>query len=252
MAHCVSSASAGSGSTGTPLPGSGGRLPDGGRGFAPGAGDGFGPGGSDSLELGSGDGLEPGGGLGPDHLASGSWPSGYRRLSDTPVGQGVVSRVYGAICANTGQLVAIKAHPVLPNSSAAREVLVYRQLQAAPSPHCLAMLGHCVAGPALFTVHPLFSCDLLAIVRGPRVQAGLAKRGYLISLFRGVCTGAAHLHSLGVVHGNLSLENVLVSGGTAVLGDFGAAHVPGGPLTPDTDESTPYVRAPERFFGGGP
>ena len=150
------------------------------------AGDGPVPGGSDSLALGSGDGLEPGGdglgpggGLGPDHPARAPWPSGYQRLSETPVGQGVVSRVFGAIREYTGEVVAVKVHPVLPNSSALREVMAFRQLQAVPSPHCLSMLGQIVAGPALFTVHPLFSCDLLAIVKGPRVQAGLAKRGLL-------------------------------------------------------------------------
>ena len=235
-------------------------MPDGrSLGLEPDAGDGLVPGGSDSLVLGSGDGLEPGGdglgpggGLGPDHPARAPWPSGYQRLSETPVGQGVVSRVFGAIREYTGEVVAVKVHPDLPNSSALREVMAFRQLQAVPSPHCLSMLGQIVAGPALFTVHPLFASDLMTIVKGPRVQAGLADRGYLLSLCRGVCTGVAHLHSLGVVHGNLSLENVLVCGRLAAIGDFGAAHVPGGPLTPDTDESAPYIRAPERIFGGEP
>ena len=60
---------------------------------------------------------------------------------------------------------------------------------------------------------------------------------------------AAHLHGLGVVHGDISLGNCLVDRcGTLRLGDYGSAHSAHGCAVKE-ERTTAYCRAPERWMG---
>ena len=64
----------------------------------------------------------------------------------------------------------------------------------------------------------------------------------------GVLRGAGHLHSLGVVHGDLSMSNVLVKKGYDVrVADFGA--VTGHTLLTDDKLCVSYIRPPEAILG---
>ena len=62
------------------------------------------------------------------------------------------------------------------------------------------------------------------------------------------CVGMGHLHSLDIVHSDLSLNNFQVTNGVVKVADFGTAHavcsvLPGRPVC------TGYVRSPELVLG---
>ena len=68
----------------------------------------------------------------------------------------------------------------------------------------------------------------------------------LLGIARGVASAAAHLHALGVMHGDLYAHNILVCGeGNAVLGDFGAASL----FAPGTALASALQRLEVRAFG---
>lgn len=79
-------------------------------------------------------------------------------------------------------------------------------------PHCLALVTGYVRG-----------CDLRTVLRSGRISIGST-----LALSRDVTAALAAARRAGVVHGDISPSNVLVSdGGRAVLGDFGAASLLG-------------------------
>ena len=60
----------------------------------------------------------------------------------------------------------------------------------------------------------------------------------------------AHLHAIGIIHGDLSLKNCLVRNWACVICDPGAAHSTESFLLGAGEEiTTAFVRAPERFLG---
>ena len=98
----------------------------------------------------------------------------------------------------------------------------------------------------LSTVHELCSTSLWHLFRGS--PGGLAQDDVRKHV-QGMAHGAAHLHSMGIVHGDLSLRNVLVDvdGGVKVT-DFGtafSAHV----YLVQEEFTTGYVQAPEATLG---
>ena len=173
------------------------------------------------------------------------------------LGGGGMSRVFVADETSLGRKVVIK---VLPPELAAgvnvdrfkREIQVAARLQ---HPHIVPVLS---AGE--FEGLPFYSMPL---VDGSSVRARLANGPLSITetvnILREVARALAYAHANGVVHRDIKPDNVLLTGGSATVTDFGIAKAlsaardegPGSPtLTAmGTSLGTPTYMAPEQAAG---
>jgi len=108
----------------------------------------------------------------------------------------------------------------------------------------------------LFLISPYFEGgDLASHLRAqPNRRLPLQR---CIEVAAQICAGLDHAHRLGVAHGDLTPENILLTeDGKAVLSDFGLARVTfpsdGGAASPGRIWGTPGYLAPEQIAGGPP
>jgi tetratricopeptide (TPR) repeat protein len=172
------------------------------------------------------------------------------------LGGGGMSRVFVAEEMALGRSVVVK---VLPPEMAAgvsidrfkREIQVAARLQ---HPHIVPVLSAGETDGLPFYTMPL--------VEGASLRARLARGGVTISetvgILREVARALAYAHDHGVVHRDIKPDNVLLSGGSAVVTDFGIAKAlsaakiaaPGATLTQmGTSIGTPQYMAPEQAAG---
>ncbi len=173
------------------------------------------------------------------------------------LGGGGMSRVFAAEETAFGRRIALK---VLPPELAAevnaerfrREIQLAARLQ---HPHIVPMLTAGTAEGLLYYTMPL--------VEGHSLRTRLSKGGPLsiteaVSILREVARALAYAHEHGVVHRDIKPDNVLLTGGSAVVTDFGIAKAlaaskttaPGGTLTQmGTSLGTPAYMAPEQAAG---
>jgi serine/threonine-protein kinase len=141
---------------------------------------------------------------------------------DRELGGGGMSRVFVATETALGRPVVVK---VLPPEMAAgvsterfkREIAVAARLQ---HPHIVPLLS---AGE--MDGVPYFTMPL---VEGESLRVQLARHGEMpiadaVRVLREIATALAYAHSHGVVHRDIKPDNVLLSGGTAMVTDFGVA-----------------------------
>lgn len=151
-------------------------------------------------------------------------------------GKGANGRVYQGRHSITGQEVALKQLTDGVAASRAgggrrsgadvappREVLAMRHLP--PHPNIAQLVEHvCVNGQHYIVMEPCYGGELFAQVEA----SGSLPEEYVLRLTRGAASAVSHMHSHGVAHRDLKLENMLVSeqGGECVkICDFGLAHV---------------------------
>jgi tetratricopeptide (TPR) repeat protein/tRNA A-37 threonylcarbamoyl transferase component Bud32 len=172
------------------------------------------------------------------------------------LGGGGMSRVFVAEEMALGRSVVVK---VLPPEMAAgvsidrfkREIQVAARLQ---HPHIVPVLSAGETDGLPFYTMPL--------VEGASLRARLARGGVTIGetvgILREVARALAYAHDHGVVHRDIKPDNVLLSGGSAVVTDFGIAKAlsaakiaaPGATLTQlGTSIGTPQYMAPEQAAG---
>jgi tRNA A-37 threonylcarbamoyl transferase component Bud32/tetratricopeptide (TPR) repeat protein len=173
---------------------------------------------------------------------------------DRELGGGGMSRVFTATESAFGRKVVIKVLP--PEMTEGMSVERFKREIA-----LAARLQH----PHIVPVHAAGEVDGLPYFTMPFVD-GLSLRDRLltsgalsitdtIGIMRDVAKALAYAHDHGVVHRDIKPDNVLLSGGSAVVTDFGVAKAlsasktegPGGTLTQvGTSLGTPAYMAPEQ------
>jgi tRNA A-37 threonylcarbamoyl transferase component Bud32/tetratricopeptide (TPR) repeat protein/TolB-like protein len=180
------------------------------------------------------------------------------------LGGGGMSRVFVARDEALGREIVVK---ILPPELAAeisverftREVRVAAALQ---HPHIVPVLTAGDARPA-HGEGPGLPYYTMPFVKGESLRQRLARDGALgvrdaVGIMHDVARALAYAHAQGVVHRDIKPDNILVTGGSAVVADFGIAKAitasrtaaPGAMLTQlGTAIGTPAYMAPEQAAG---
>lgn len=133
------------------------------------------------------------------------------------------------------------------------EFLAYSTLAHHRHPNVAQMLDYFVLGepPARFLnlVFELCSSSLMHLFRTPECESGRLPLAVAKRHLHGAFSGVSHLHGLKMVHGDLTLANLLIaSDGEIRVSDLGSCHSAHGYLVRLT-RTTGYVRAPEAWLG---
>jgi serine/threonine-protein kinase len=178
--------------------------------------------------------------------------SGY--LLGAELGGGGMSRVYLAHEHALDRQVVVKA--LVPELASAVSVQRFarevRAVAALQNPHIVPVLcaGHTDADIPYY-VMPFVPGDTLQ----QRMRGGPISYVETAALLSDVAKALAAAHARGIVHRDIKPDNILLSGGAAVVTDFGIAHAIGasrtdGRLTTEsTSLGTPAYLAPEQAAG---
>ncbi len=138
------------------------------------------------------------------------------------LGGGGMSRVFVALEPALNRRVVVKVLPdeiatVMSRERFRREILTSATLQ---HPNIVSVISAGDAGGLLYFIMPFVEGESL---RGRLQREGPLSPASLVSVMRDVARALAFAHERGVVHRDIKPDNVLLSGGTAVVADFGVA-----------------------------
>jgi tetratricopeptide (TPR) repeat protein/tRNA A-37 threonylcarbamoyl transferase component Bud32 len=173
------------------------------------------------------------------------------------LGGGGMSRVFLANENALGRKVVVKVLPPEMTQGVSverfkREIQLAAQLQ---HPHIVPVHASGETGGLPFYTMPFVDG---ASLRSRISKAGALPIGEVVSILREVAKALAYAHERGVVHRDIKPDNVLITGGSAVVTDFGIAkalsasrmQAPDGTLTQlGTSIGTPAYMAPEQAAG---
>ena len=162
-----------------------------------------------------------------------------------PIGRGTYGEITRGVDQLTSQLVAIKTQR-LPSVAASHELMAYAALSHFRHRHVAQMLDYWVVGTHTLTmVFELADTSLFRVWRDPACQQGRLPVCTVGRHIAGILAGLSHLHSQSIVHGDLSLSNMLVARDKRTLvADLGSCHSAHGVLTREV-ATTVYVTSPE-------
>jgi len=81
-----------------------------------------------------------------------------------------------------------------------------------------------------------------------QTRKGLFDRQMIIRIFGDVCRGVKHVHDLGIVHTDLSANNLLYSQGRLKVADLGCSSCAATWVLPTSERGTAHSRAPELWL----
>jgi serine/threonine-protein kinase len=185
---------------------------------------------------------------------------GSRYTLEHELGGGGMSRVFVADEPALGRKVVIKvvAPERLPAISAARFEQEIRLAAALQQANIVPLLSAGSAAGVPYYTMPLV--DGRSLLERLERESALPIR-QAVSILRDVARALAYAHARGVVHRDIKPGNVLLSGGTAVVTDFGIAkalglavsdtELDGAPEAATIGIGTPAYMAPEQATGSG-
>ena len=173
--------------------------------------------------------------------------SGYGAIAS-----GSFGRVYAAVDSKTQATVAVKRQ-ALPSTSAQRELCFYKAASQGKHDNVMQLLDHFTATVGnhrfLYMVFEFMDTTLWRFWQHRRrLVSPMQSHAFILQ----VVSGVAHLHSLDIVHSDLSMANILIGGCEPSLriADFGSAmDAANMVLKAGAVITTEYVRAPEIFLG---
>jgi serine/threonine-protein kinase len=147
---------------------------------------------------------------------------GEELVIERELGGGGMSRVFVAYEPALHRRVVIKVLPdeiatVLSRERFRREILTSATLQ---HPNIVSVISAGDSGGLIHFVMPYVDGESL---RGRLQRDGTLTPVSVVSIMRDVARALAYAHERGVVHRDIKPDNVLLSGGTAVVADFGVA-----------------------------
>jgi serine/threonine-protein kinase len=149
-----------------------------------------------------------------------SLPDRYR--VEAEIGRGGMATVFVAEDLKHHRKVAIKVlHPELATYIGTDRFLREIEILAALShPHILPLHDSGDAGGLLYFVMPLVEGESL---RDRLNRDGVFPVAEAVQIVREVASGLAYAHGRGVIHRDIKPQNIMLSGGVAILADFGIA-----------------------------
>ena len=176
-----------------------------------------------------------------------------RYLVDSEIGRGAAAVVFRAEDRKHHRLVAIKVlrPEVAAEVGADRFIHEIQTVAQLNHPHILALFDSGEVDGLPYFVMPFMSGETLKDKLQREGQLPVAEA---LDLAADISSALGYAHSLGIVHRDIKPGNILLSGGHAVIADFGVARAISAAIDGEAERpwelfGTPLYMSPEQFTG---
>ena len=167
-----------------------------------------------------------------------------------PFGHGSFGQVFFAWDKRTNVNVAIKKQ-IASGDTLSREFTAYVGLAQYPHRNILRMLDSFVTegnSKSLYLIFEMGDTNLWDFCKSYKVKTARLESDHAASLLGGVVCGLGHLHDLELIHGDLTLKNIVIGrDGRAIIADMGNLHRSDEQFSV-WNRSTFYIRSPEYWM----